>query len=83
MKVKAKAEFPYGGRRIRVGETVTMSNADARLMKALGRVEDYVEPVKTRAANADPLDHDEDGRKGGSKKGRKRNYQRRDMRAED
>lgn len=83
MAFKAKSDFVYAGRRVKAGETVAMTASHARLFKALGHVENYDEPAQPRASEPDPLDHDENGRKGGSKKGSKRNYKRRDMRAED
>lgn len=47
-KVKALKAFPYNGRRIAVGDVVEMSDKNARILKAIRKVDDYVEPVATK-----------------------------------
>lgn len=55
-KVKALKAFPYNGRRIAVGDVVEMSDKNARILKAIRKVDDYVEPVapKRRAKAEEP-----------------------------
>jgi len=44
MKVIARKAFPYNGRRIAVGDVFDASDKNARILKALRRVDFYVEP---------------------------------------
>lgn len=55
-KVKALKAFPYNGRRIAVGDVVEMSDKNARILKAIRKVDDYVEPVapKRKAKAEEP-----------------------------
>lgn len=54
----ANRPMTYGTRRLKAGDGFTAASRDADLLQRLGRAR-YVE--------AEPLDHDKDGRKGGSK----------------
>lgn len=86
MKLIATKSMLFGGRSLNVGDEFEASDRNGRLLKAIQKAKDPDEVPAVPAPNPDarkpdPLDHDGDGKKGGSKKGVK--YQRRDMRAED
>lgn len=85
MKLIATKSMLFGGRSLNIGDEFEASDRNGRLLKAIRKAKDPDEPVKAAPPAAtpeqDPLDHDGDGKKGGSKKGAK--YKRRDMQAED
>lgn len=83
MKLIATKSMLFGGRSLNVGDEFEASDRNGRLLKAIRKAKDPDEPPATAlpAPAPDPLDHDGDGKKGGSKKGLK--YKRRDMQAED
>jgi hypothetical protein len=53
----ANRPLTYGTRRLKAGDGFTAASRDADLLQRLGRA---------RYAEADPLDHDKGGKKGGS-----------------
>jgi hypothetical protein len=87
----AKKSMRYGGRRLAVGETFDAGKRDARILKAIGKADDApvsvpepaADPESFKPLGQDPLDHDEDDKRGGSKLAAKGRYKRRDLRAED
>lgn len=83
MKLIATKSMRFAGRSLKVGDEFEASDRNGRLLKAIQKAEDAAAPISDEAPPKphDPLDHDGDGRKGGSKKGAK--YKRRDMQAED
>lgn len=85
MKLIATKSMLFGGRSLNVGDEFEASDRNGRLLKAIRKAKDPDDPIEAvplaAASDPDPLDHDGDGKKGGSKKGMK--YTRRDMQAED
>ena len=79
----AKKSMRYGGKALQPGDSFAPSPRDGRLLVAIGKAElgQLEARVPQTPVKADPLDHDGDGRKGGSVKGN--THKRRDMRAED
>ncbi len=74
----ALKSMSYATRRLQAGDTFPASRRDARVLVAIRKAE-YVtadavpeEPEPVTDAASDPLDHDGDGRKGGSKPGRRK-----------
>ena len=73
MDLKAKTGFKYRGKPLLPGERFTAGRSHGRLLVAIGRAEvdggvyDAPRP-RTRTKRADPLDHDRDGKAGGSEK---------------
>lgn len=82
MKLIATKSMRFAGRSLKAGDEFEASDRNGRLLKAIQKAEDATAPAAEAPTEPhDPLDHDGDGRKGGSKKGIK--YKRRDMQAED
>ncbi len=82
MKLIATKAMLFGGRDLKVGDEFEANDRDARVLKAIRKAEDVGETVQPiQDSPRDPLDHDGDGKKGGSVKDAK--YKRRDMQAED
>lgn len=73
MKLVATKSMRFGGRSLNVGDVFDASDKHGKLLKAIKKASDVVEPT-----NADA---DVDDRKEVAKKAAK--YKRRDMRAED
>lgn len=77
MKLIAAKPMSYGGKRLDPGTEFEASRQDARVLTALGRakISNAIQPRDMAADDA--------SKKDAPKKRSKRNYQRRDMRAED
>jgi hypothetical protein len=95
MKLAAKIRLRYGGRSLQPGDAFEASTSDARILKAIGKAVDYVDPeIAEREALrecAAALGIEVDGRWGVGRlaqevadaESRRRSYHRRDMVAED
>jgi hypothetical protein len=81
MKVIAKQRMPYGKRQYQPGEEIEMSDKDAKLLAATGRVSLPEEGTGKAPQKPAMPPADEDDAKGRAK--RQKGYKRRDMRAED
>ncbi len=81
MTLIATKSMSYGGRRLAPGDQFDARARDARLLLAIGKARLEPDRAPEPAPDFHPLDHDEDGKKGGSRKGR--TYKRRDLTAED
>ncbi|OYU91861.1 MAG: hypothetical protein CFE29_03150 [Bradyrhizobiaceae bacterium PARB1] len=82
MKLIATKAMLFGGRDLKVGDEFEANDRDARVLKAIRKAKDVAESApEIPKQPRDPLDHDGDGKKGGSVKGAK--YKRRDMQVED
>ena len=77
IKMTATKALKYGTRRLEAGDVFEARKGHARVLEALKRAKattDAIPPIpaalKTRVmkANRDPLDHDDNGRKGGAPK---------------
>jgi hypothetical protein len=71
-KMIAKRALTYGTRRLKAGDGFTAPRRDARVLDAIGRAaydtrDMAAAPMERKKPHA--LDHDGDGRKGGSKAG--------------
>ncbi|MHB2265666.1 hypothetical protein [Aliihoeflea sp. PC F10.4] len=66
MKLTALKTFRHGPQTFRRGQAVEMSDAQAKPLLAKKFVEEVRTSKSTKNADRDPLDHDGDGRKGGS-----------------
>ena len=81
MKLIATKSMRFAGQSLNPGDSFEASERNARLLKAIGKADDApAQEIPRQTKAVDPLDHDGDGRKGGSKKGT--TYKRRDMRAD-
>ena len=81
MKVTAKQKMPYGRKLYAPGDVIEMSDKDAKLLLATGRVSMQAEaPAKAPQRAPEAAPHGDDEKHGG--KGKKGTYKRRDQQAE-
>lgn len=67
MKIKTLRAFRLGKETFKRGAEATVSGTAAADLERRGFAELIAEPKASKAEKADPLDHDQDGRKGGTK----------------
>lgn len=66
--MKATKAMTYATRRLKADDEFQATRRDARVLNAIGRATYATRDVVAAPSKRDPLDHDGDGRKGGSKK---------------
>lgn len=87
----ATKDFPYAGKPLKPGDSFEASDNDAMILKGVGKAKDAPVsaappaasvPVETRAVTADDSNNLFDPKQGEVQGKTKRQYKRRDMRAE-
>lgn len=70
MKIRTLRAFRLGATTFARGAEATVSDASAADLGKRGFAEVLDAPANAKSAKSDPLDHDQNGRKGGSKAGK-------------